>query len=258
MPYRRPPSSAPKPKPAPSPEDVHQGKHKPPHPPAPKPKPAPSPEDVHSGSHAPPHPPAPPRPPAWVKARQRRLRAAGFHVRVDGVWGPRSQHFWAQYQLGRRPGAATIPEFKPPKLSAAARQQFSVVNQLRRAAPEIQAGLPATKAHVEKVLAASTTPDLPDGRARGTTLRAETVDLAVARERRQAQAFAAKARRKPPEKMSLDDVVALTVDPLTGRLDPQRPSDVKRVQSWLRAHGHPHLKVDGTWGSHAFARNTRR
>jgi len=229
---------------APSPEDVHTGRHAPPdrRPPKQPPVPAapPSPEDHRH--ETPQH--RPPAPPAWVTRRQRQLRAAGYKIRVDGKWGAVSQNAWHAYQRGIKP--AKLPKIVPPKNPLDLGRLTPV--------PEITQGLPPrVKANAVAFLRT------PDGRASGGTRRADAAqqavvqrNAAVQREIRQTKAVARKARQKPPAKMSLEDLVAITIAPVTHEFNPQSPADAKRVQMWLRAHGHKGLKVDGIWGKATF------
>lgn len=177
--------------------------------------------------------------------RQRLLRAAGYAVRVDGSWGPRSQHFWAAYSRGLRP-SARVPVAGPPLPSPVSLLEKQAARSKGRSAPKLP---PTTRSRVEAALTGA--PLRGDG---GAGIRAAVAqDDAVRLEVRQARAVAAQARRKRPEQMSLDEVSALTVDPLTGHFNPTHPGDVRRIQSWLRAHGHPKLGVDGVFGRTTFA-----
>ncbi len=261
-----------KPKPKPKPPAGAKGPVKP----KPKPKPIP-PASVASDAggdrhYVPPTPhpaPAPVQRPAGpdpvVVARQRRLRAAGFPVRVDGKWGARSQTFWHQYSQGVRP--LSLAADRRQHIAINERQLHSQIEKIKAESIDKKAARAQIAEAVQGItgavhgVAASVVQAarrdrfekaLATGPVKNEPGRQHLLGRAIAQEVKQAEEVAAAARKKPPERMSLDELVALTIDPLTGELDPQNPSDVVRVQRWLQAHGHSDLKDDGVFGRSTF------
>lgn len=215
-----------------------------------------------------------------VIRRQRLLRAYGFGVVVDGIWGPASQAAWRRYQSRIHPQTPVSP--RPSSgvdLAAERREQAQIRKRqtefARRAAARARvfargvaqrrevltsaANDRAEKAmHLEQIrreLAAhrGERPTAPGVITRLERIRSQfhneqIAQREVAAETRRQISFAKQARAKAPESWNIRELLAVTTDPITGTLDPRKPDEVRRVQRWLRANGHPELSLDGTWG----------
>lgn len=196
-----------------------------------------------------------------VLRRQRLLRAAGYDVVVDGVWGSKSQAAWERYSHGRQPSRPT-PGQRPPS-PAVTRQQRQAQQALERARAAAAKAAELGAALAVGVRATAAASKLPRGlavplaqQAHRHGLPSPVVDRRnfltarrdfAAGEIAKAIGFAQGARAKRPEDLTTHELVALTVDPLTGHFDPQDPADVKLVQRYLRAHGHADLAADGVY-----------
>lgn len=220
-----------------------------------------------------------------VISRQRTLRAAGYPVAVDGVWGPASQSAWSSYVTGVRSHptasgplssggrqaaqqaqaanrAALIQQqtAHARALARKAQQQARVMSERARKEAQLQVQMHSAQAAVAKLH--SIEPTNPQITARLNAVKArlqarpsvrklqlaEAQATSVAQEIQRSVSYATTARQKAPQQMDVRELVATTVDPLTGTLDPSKPDEVRRVQLWLRAHGHPQLTLDGNWG----------
>jgi hypothetical protein len=226
-----------------------------------------------------------------VVSRQRALRAAGYPVAVDGIWGPQSQAAWSAYLNGiHHSGSAHTGPLSPGGAQAAAQvaaherdarrraylaaQTVKVRQQAHAAAAQaaalahtaaaeakVHAQLSAIRSRVAKLhslepsnpaltqrLAAATS-RLQSRRSLAPFQQRALDARAVADELHRAVGVAEQAFGKPAAAMTPDELVATTVDPLTGTLDPNKPETVKRVQEWLVAHGHKALPVNGEWNA---------
>lgn len=206
---------------------------------------------------------------AQVISRQRTLVAHGYHVVVDGVWGPASQAAWNTYQRSLRPTATPVEAHRHGETAnvvpihsaqaadqARARSEAAVVNgrvmtanaaeraaiaKATREAPALAAAVQQAHGHRDDVLPAQhALRQLHDRRVTA---------LALSNEKVRAVHAAARALKKRPEDLTTAELVAITVDPLTGHFNPGVRTDVLRVQRWLKSHGHPHLPVTGNYDS---------
>ena len=116
---------------------------------------------------------------------------------------------------------------------------------------------PTPLSKVNHVFAGGAATGLPGNDARKAAIKVNEFYQGLARqavraELARARAGADRARKMPVEKVKISDVVALTIDPVTGKFNPEKQSDVRLVQSWLKRHGHPGLEVDGLFGKQTF------
>lgn len=237
--------------------------------PGPRTVPTPAPKPVRPDDRPGPRTvPTPARPDAEVLRRQRLLRAAGYPVVVDGVWGAASVAAWARYTAKKPPlpvVTSDIHHHDPPQVRAANAQAAQAIRRARIAARKAQemAGAQAVAARVS-ARARAAVAQLPlrpaqqaavDARRHGLPapivakrqLQQDRIEFAH-EQTAAAVRFANAARAKRPEDLNTRELVAITVDPLTGHFDPQNPHDVRVIQRFLRSHGHNDLKVDGVYG----------
>jgi hypothetical protein len=197
----------------------------------------------------------------FIKQRQTVLRAHGFSVSVDGVWGPESQHAWTVYVYRRkrdgRRGATIAPGAAPPGVAGpVAPPPITQPPAAPPAAPPgVQGPLVLTpeQAHahgtaVAKKLAVDAkkqaAAQAPPG-VSGPTVPTQAQKTAAAAEARLAaqkkhvQALAHRLANAPDAaaKMPLHDVAAVLLDPET-KLKLDRPEGATVAQTWLNAHGY--------------------
>ncbi len=194
-----------------------------------------------------------------IVSRQRTLRAAGFPVVVDGTWGPRSQIAWQQYQRGSRPVHDAQVRARVEAERAAARLKFRQERKIEQVAATVQGErdrerivAAQLRRAFEKHLQHGVSPEDRRGSDFQHVQNRQLERVALRRERVRINQIAKRARAKRPEDLTLDELVALNFDPTTGDFNPQKSGDVTTVQRWLRAHGHPKLAVDGTFGRETF------
>ena len=195
----------------------------------------------------------------WVFRRQRLLKALGYPVRVDGVWGPQSQTYWTRYvHGGGTPGSETrdlhrVEAFRARQREAQARAKQSVAQAQHQA----ELALHKSGAVARLFEKQHATDDIEAARTRASGDSRQRLDRALALDMsphadpgRQAFLLARRLRRNPggAKDIGLDDLVSLVTDPAT-EFDPLNKDDVKIVQTFLKAHGHDKLSVDGTWGA---------
>ena len=209
-------------------------------------------------SYIPPSKPKGPDP--QVLQRQKLLKASGFHQTVDGSWGPKSQTAWQQYQKGIRPLADAKHAAQAAKIARFDKQMHASIDQLRT---------DATRPGVRRFDPQADAASAPPAAVVRENLRKKmdqavtgfytkhypkaSVAMAVRAEKELATEQARQARAKDPKQMTLDDLIALTIDPLTGNLNPRDAADILRVQRWLKAHGHPNLPDSGLWDKQTFS-----
>lgn len=165
----------------------------------------------------------PPKPPAWALRRQRLLRAAGYPVVVDGIWGPVSQRYWQRYaRSGRAP-------FLP---AAEVEQQENTAGReiLAEARREAAAAIRGEG------------PSLTPAQARAAAQRREL-------EQTQARLRQIGGFRTDPSgigRLKLEDLAALVNEP-DAKFDVRRARDARIVQTWLSERGTA-VTVDGVYG----------
>jgi len=216
-----------------------------------------------------------------ILRRQRILKARGYNVPVDGNWGKVSSSAWWRFKRGKPPITAARmkrPAAVKPVVGENARDKarsFEIGSKLApkpgvptigqravKTARERAAGVrgrgPVDLSHASaKALAAAPRragSNLPRDASlaeehvatveRGVVVRqAREVEVEQANQRFQ------KAWRKKddPSKWTTSDISALFADPMTRVKDwSNKPEWVRRIQSWLYAHGHS-IILSGVW-----------
>lgn len=163
--------------------------------------------------------------------RQRLLVAAGFKgVLVDGIWGPHSQAAWTAYLRKRQtPGGTLSLGLGPLKPLGKADAQDIYTFKL---GPQDQAGPEAAFLAQQAAEQAAAR----EVAAKQAAIRKTILDNAaiIRSDPSQAQRFTLRA---------LADVL---VDKET-HLTPDKPAAATAIQSWLQAHGHPDMVVNGKY-----------
>lgn len=202
----------------------------------------------------------------WVRRRQRFLRAAGYNIAVDGIWGSASQAAWNRY-IGNINNAATagttsaitaaekrIMDFKERKREAEARAKQALAAAQRR--------MEMSRNRLAAIERSRPTPsydDVEDLRIRRANDESRRIEQVFTRRKAETVAGyeALRAARlrdilrndpKHTKNFSIREIRLILTNPSTG-WDPTNPRDVIGVQEWLKAHGHPNMEVDGVWGT---------
>lgn len=197
----------------------------------------------------------------WVERRQRLLRALGYPVRVDGIWGPISQRYWNVY-LGGGPTPSGAQQ------SAQVIAYHAAQNRIKNAQERVQAlqnQALERQRQMSMHVRAALDRNKPSGDRRydgieGVRVRrsrevvqkayadqAEFIggytSLRVARQMDLLRAHPAQASKLTIQQLSL------YLGDAAGQFDPRKPEDVRIVQNFLRSNGHPELAANGVWGS---------
>ncbi|HEY7575081.1 MAG TPA: peptidoglycan-binding domain-containing protein, partial [Thermoanaerobaculia bacterium] len=193
-----------------------------------------------------------------VRRKQRKLRAHGFHIRVDGIWGARSQAAWIAFQEQRRQArqrravrrtasSATRSYYRSLRIRSQAMAR-GLAEQRRRAAAE-----------AERIQSISAVEDVRIGesnRRRREEIHTRAVARALSISRDQGRTAlrgygVTRAHPASAKNLSLHELTRIVSDP-SSPWNPQRAQDVRMVQRWLRAHGFERLDVDGVFGPQTF------
>lgn len=165
-------------------------------------------------------------------SRQRLLKAAGYNVVVDGIWGPKSQKAWDDYK--QHPRGPFIPAQQvQAQESAAVRQETRRVEAIQAQAAKAKA-LAQERARVKAI-------QVQKAKVKKETERQVKLSTAVevAKQRRAVihQGQLLLANPTAARAMTLRQVSAVIDDP-TFKYDPvKNEAHAKIVQNWLVGHG---------------------
>lgn len=197
---------------------------------------------------------------AWVITRQRLLRALGFNVAVDGVWGAASQTAWNRYlnRSNSSYGSAAAETRDLHRIEAfKARQQ--------RATAAAQAAMKQAQYRMElahkKDVSSKAIID-PDAHRLDAIEQARTKDAKQYQEGTHIAQWKQGAEQQTYVDARMRDY--LRQDPTRARnfsirtamgflsqddFDPTDENDVRVIQNYLKANGFKDLNVNGEWGS---------
>lgn len=167
-----------------------------------------------------------------IVSRQRTLRAAGFQIAVDGVWGAQSQTAWKTYTTRgapyRQPNEA--PAAKPGGAVATAR----AIKQKTPADPH-DADLAAAQKIIDKVKADKAAKQLAVKRIADELHTSEKLATRVTKDLSQASS------------MSIRDLARVTLDERLPNTYVTTPLGTKIWQTFLKSEGFTKVKVNGDW-----------